>query len=164
MRSDVYETVRRLRGNESSVEDRFARIRKTRVLDQYLSFFPEDRQALYDLEGVLRANTRQLYHHYVSTFITREKPYHELTWPYKHHVSVLHNLYKDMLKPHGKKMVLAEAVTYVNRLTVEDTANLLRPQKAVLAVPAAVAAVVDPGMPALTVTVQEDGGRVVEAV
>jgi len=160
VRSDVYETVRRLRGNESSVEDRFARIRKTRTLDQYLSFFPEDRQALYDLEGVLRANTRQLYHNYVSTFITHEKPYHELTWPYKHHVSVLHNLYKDMLKPHGKKMVLAEVVTYVNRLTVEDTANLLRPQKAVLAVPA-VAPPVAP-MPALSVTVQEDGQRLVE--
>jgi hypothetical protein len=164
VRSDVYETVRRLRGNESSVEDRFARIRKTRVLDQYLSFFPEDRQALYDLEGVLRANTRQLYHSYVSTFITHEKPYHELTWPYKHHVSVLHNLYKDMLKPHGKKMVLAEVVTYVNRLTVEDTANLLRPQtqKAVLAVPAAVPAEVDPAMPARVRVTVEDGQRVVE--
>lgn len=164
MRSDVYETVRRLRGNESSVEDRFARIRKSRVLDQYLSFFPEDRQALYDLEGVLRANTRQLYHNYVSTFITREKPYHELTWPYKHHVSVLHNLYKDMLKPHGKKMVLAEVVTYVNRLTVEDTANLLRPQKTVLAVPAAVTAV-DPDMPPLVplvMTTQTDGSTLVE--
>lgn len=130
VRSPVYETVRKLRGNESSVEDRFARLRKARAIDQYLSFFAEDRKTLYELEGRLRANTRTLYRKYVDTFITRMQPYHELLWPYKHHVSVLHNLYKDMLKPHGKKIDMEEVVHYVNRLNVEDTANMLRPATA----------------------------------
>lgn len=47
MWSDIYQTVRRFRGNESSTEERFARLRKSRTVDQYLSFFPEDRDTLH---------------------------------------------------------------------------------------------------------------------
>ena len=124
LRSDVYETVRHLRGNESSAEERFARLRKSRTIEQYIGFYPEDRQAMYNLEGVLRENTHQLQRFYTSVFILRESPFHELPWPFKHHVSVLHNLYKDMLKPHGKKMTKDEVVRYVNRLDFADTANM----------------------------------------
>ena len=139
VRSEVYETVRRLRGNESLPEERFARLRKMRTLDQYLNFFPEDRQTLYQLEGVFRENTRRLHGFYVSTFITRKSQYHDLPWPFKYHVSVLHNLYKDMLKPHGKKMTMEEVVRYANRLDAKDTTNLAKKATVltVLAVPAA---------------------------
>lgn len=130
IRSDVYETVRKLRGNDTTNEDRFARLRKARAIDQYLSFFPEDKKVLYELEGDLRANTRKLYRQYVATFITKEQKFHELLWPFKHHVSQLHNMFKDLLRPHGKKMDLDQVIGYVNRLNVEDTANLLRPQTA----------------------------------
>ena len=144
IRSEVYETVRRLRGNEASIEERFARLRKMRTLEQYLNFYSADRQVLYDLEGVFRENTRRLQNLYVSTFITRTEPFHELPWPFKHHVSVLHNLYKDVLRPHGKKMNMEEVVRYANRLDFKDTANLCKKfiasttkSKLQLAVPAA---------------------------
>ena len=126
IRSEVYETVRHLRGNDASLEERFARLRKSRTLEQYITFYSEDRQVMYDLEGVLRENTRRLHNLYVSVFIVRENPFHELPWPFKHHVSVLHNLYKDVLRPHGKKMNVEEVVRYVNRLDFKDTANLCK--------------------------------------
>ena len=129
MWSDIYQTVRRFRGNESTNEERFARLRKSRSLDQYLSFFPEDRPVFYDLEGQLRKNSRQLFHFYSDVFRARKTAYHELPWPYKHHVSQLHNLFKDVLKAQGKKVDLEQVIRYVNSLTVEDTANMSKVHK-----------------------------------
>lgn len=129
MWSDIYQTVRRFRGNESSTEERFARLRKSRTIDQYLSFFPEDRDVLYTLEGQLRKNSRQLFYFYSDVFRARKTAYHELPWPYKHHVSQLHNLYKDTLKAQGKKVDLEQVIRYVNSLNAEDTANMSKVHK-----------------------------------
>jgi hypothetical protein len=126
VRSLVYETVRRIRGNESTAEERFARLRADRLVDQYISFYPEDRPQLYELEGRLRKNTRQLAQFYTDVFRTRKTPYHELPWPYKHHVSVLHNLFKDVLRAKEKKIDLDEVVRYVNGLNVDDLANMAK--------------------------------------
>ncbi len=126
VRSDQYETVRRIRGNESTHEERFARLRKSRTKDQYLVFYPEDTDAFYALEGRLRKNTRNLSHFYNDVFRGRTTPYYQLPWPYKHHVSVLHNLYKDTLRAQKKKVDLDEVIRYVNGLNLEDMANMLK--------------------------------------
>ena len=128
-RSDIYETVRRIRGNESTPEERFARLRRTRTVDNYLVFYPEDRDIFYNLEGRLRKNTRQLSHFYNDVFRSHTTVYHELPWPYKHHVSVLHNLFKDILRAQGKKVTLEEVIRYVNGLTLEDMVNMLKEHK-----------------------------------
>lgn len=129
VRSDIYETVRRIRGNESTPAERFARLRKTRTVDNYLVFYPEDRDTFYELEGRLRKNTRNLSHFYNDVFRSRTTPYHELPWPYKHHVSVLHNLFKDVLRAQGKKVDLEQVIRYVNGLTHEDLVNMLKEHK-----------------------------------
>lgn len=128
-RSDTYETVRRLRGNESTTLERFARVRKQRCMEQYLQFFPEDTDPFYALEGQLRKNTRNLSRFYVDTFRSRQTLFHELPWPYKHHVSVLHNLYKDVLRVQKKRVELDDVIRYVNGLNLEDTANMLKEHK-----------------------------------
>ena len=125
-RSDVYETVRKLRGNESAANERYARLRKARAVDQYLIFYPEDRERFYELEGLLRKNTRQLSHFYGDVFRARKSPFHELPWPYKHHVSQLHNLYKDKLRAEQKKVDLDQVIRYVNGLNLDDTVNMLK--------------------------------------
>jgi hypothetical protein len=126
IRSKVYETVRRCRGNESSSEERFARLRHTRTTAMYLTFYPEDHGVLYELEGRLRTNTRQLYTFYADVFRSRKTPYHELPWPYKHHVSVLHNLFKEKLMKENKKITLDEVIKYVNNLNLQDLANMVK--------------------------------------
>ena len=128
-RSDTYETVRRLRGNESTMLERFARVRKQRCLEQYLQFFPEDTDPFYALEGQMRKNTRNLSRFYVDTFRSRQTPFHELPWPYKHHVSALHNLYKDVLRAQKKRVELDEVIRYVNGLNLEDTVNMFKEHK-----------------------------------
>lgn len=126
VRSQVYETVRRIRGNESSPLERYARLRRTRTVEQYLAFYPEDHEVFYEIEGQLRKNTRQLVQLYADAFRSRKTPYHELPWPYKHHVSVLHNLFKTSLREIGKKVDLDEVIRYVNTLPVEDLANMMK--------------------------------------
>ncbi len=126
VRSQVYETVRRIRGNESSVEERYARIRKERTMNQYLAFYPEDRDVFYEIEGRLRGNTRQLLRFYGDVFRARKTPYYELPWPYKHHVSVLHNQYKETLKALKQTIDMAATVSYVNALELADLANMMK--------------------------------------
>jgi hypothetical protein len=126
VRSQVYETVRRIRGNETTVEERFARLRNSRTVDQYLSFYPEDRETFYNFEGQLRKNTRQLTQFYIDVFRTKKTAYYELPWPYKHHVSVLHNRFKEQLKAEGKKINLDYVIQYVNGLGVEDLYNMTK--------------------------------------
>jgi len=128
-RSNVYDTIRSLRGNESTLEERYARLRKSRSVDQYLAFYSEDKATLYNLEGVLRKNTRQLSYFYADVFRSRKTAFYELPWPYKHHVSVLHNYYKNTLRGLNKKLDLNEVIKYVNNLNVEDTANMLKEHK-----------------------------------
>jgi hypothetical protein len=124
-RSHVYEMVRRIRGNETTLEERFARLRKMHQTSQYTVFYPEERQELFKLETQLRKNTHQLSIFYDAVFRGHTMFYHQLPWPYKHHVSVLHNLYKDKLRAEGKKITLEEVVRYVNEdLIVEDLANM----------------------------------------
>lgn len=124
IRSSVYETVRRIRGNESSPEERFARLRRSKQLEQYNVFYPEDRDALYELEGRLRKNTKQLFRFYADTFRARKVEFYRLPWPYKHHVSVLHNLFKEKLRAAQKKIDLEAVIQYVNGLNDTDLANM----------------------------------------
>lgn len=126
IRSEVYETVRRMRGNESSIEERFARLRKERTQEQYLSLYPEERKALFDLEGKLRNRTRKLSQLYGDVFRAKRTEFHTLPWPYKYHVSQLHNLYKEKLRPEKKSMTLEEVIQYVNQCPVEDWVNLVK--------------------------------------
>jgi hypothetical protein len=147
VRSEVYETVRKIRGNESTNEERFARLRKNRCVDQYLAFFNEDRDTMYELEGRFRKNTKQLFQFYADVFRARSSQYHTLPWPYKHHVSVLHTQYKDVLRAQGKKVDLNEVIRYTNGLSLEDTVNMskvhsLVPSKPKVVEPTAATAVI----------------------
>jgi hypothetical protein len=128
-RNHSYDLVRNLRGNETNNQDRFARLRHNRAVEQYLAFYPEDREAFYELEGRLRKNTRQLSQFYVETFRARKVPYHQLPWPYKHHVSVLHNMFKDTLKAEGRKVDMDTVIRYVNGLSKEDFTNMCKIHK-----------------------------------
>jgi hypothetical protein len=126
VRSEVYETIRSIRGNEATSEERFARLRKSRSVEQYLAFFSEDRDLMYTLEGRFRKNTRQLFQFYTDVFRSRTSKYYELPWPYKHHVSVLHTMFKDILRPQGKKVDMQEVIRYINSLSLEDTFNMAK--------------------------------------
>lgn len=129
IRNKEYSKVRSLRGNEADSIERFCRLRGERNIKKYLSYYPEDEAIFYELEGKLRSATRKILDYYSQTFKFKKTMFHTLPWPYKHHVSVLHNTFKEKLKPSGKTVELEVVVNYVNTLSVEDMANLFKTPK-----------------------------------
>jgi hypothetical protein len=129
IRNKEYSQVKSLRGNESDAVARFCRLRLTRSLKRYLKFYPEDEVTFYNLEGCLRQATRKLLGLYVDTFKFKKQEFNTLVWPYKHHVSVLHNQFKEVLKPQKKTVDLAYVIEYINGLSVEDMTNLYKEPK-----------------------------------
>jgi hypothetical protein len=119
-RNPSYVLIKNLRGNESSPGERFARLRKARTLDQYKMVFNDESKALYEMEGNLRKNTRQIFHFYCDVFKARTTPYYRVPWPFKHHLCVLHNLFKSELTKQGKKVDLDVVIRYVNGMSNED--------------------------------------------
>jgi hypothetical protein len=129
IRNKEYSQVKSLRGNESDAVARFCRLRSSRSLKRYLKFYPEDETTFYKLEGGLRQATRKLLGLYVDTFKFKKQEFSTLVWPYKHHVSVLHNQFKDVLKPQKKTVDLAYVIEYINGLSLEDMSNLFKEPK-----------------------------------
>ena len=129
IRNKEYSNVKSLRGNESDAVSRFCRLRLTRSLKRYLKFYPEDESTFYKLEGGLRQATRKLLGLYVDTFKFKKQEFSTLIWPYKHHVSVLHNQFKEVLKPQKKTVDLVYVIEYINGLNVEDMTNLFKEPK-----------------------------------
>jgi len=76
----------------------------------------------------------------LNTFKFKKTEFHTLPWPYKHHVSVLHNQFKEKLKPNRKTIDITYVIEYINSLPVEDMGNLFKEpkEKRVVAVSAAV--------------------------
>ena len=129
LRSKAYSQVRSLRGNESDALMRFSRLRSEKSIKRYLKYYPEDEKVFYELEGRLRNCTRRLLDFYVNTFKFKKTEFHTLPWPYKHHVSVLHNQFKEKLKPNRKTIDITYVIEYINSLPVEDIGNLFKEPK-----------------------------------
>jgi len=142
LRSKVYSQVRSLRGNESDALMRFSRLRGEKSIKRYLKYYPEDEKVFYELEGRLRNCTRRLLDFYVNTFKFKKTEFHTLPWPYKHHVSVLHNQFKEKLKPNRKTIDITYVIEYINSLPVEDMGNLFKEPKEKRVVAAAATATV----------------------
>jgi hypothetical protein len=126
LRNKEYVQVKQLRGNESDAVARFCRLRQARLTKRYMKFYPEDERAFYVLEGRLRGSTRRLLDLYVQTFKLKKQEFHTLPWPYKHHVSVLHNRFKEALRPNRQTIELNYVIGYINSLSVEDMVNLFK--------------------------------------
>jgi len=135
IRNKEYSKVRSLRGNESDSLARFSRLRSTRSIKAYLKFYPEDEDTFYKLEGGLRSATRKLLENYANTFKFKKQEFHTLAWPYKYHVSILHNKFKEVLKPNRKTVDLAFVIEYINGLGPEDMGNLFKEPKPKRVVP-----------------------------
>jgi len=125
-RTTFYNEAKELRGNDHSVEERYARLRKARKIKKYVQMYAEEEDKFFALEEQLRQHTKTLYNYYIKTNITKTQVYDELPWPYKFHVAALHRRYKEYEKPAGGKISLPYVITYVNALELEDLANIIK--------------------------------------
>ncbi len=116
LRSKEYTHVRLLRGNQANRIIRFLELRKEKSIKEYLTYYPEESDLYFKYEGIVRTNTRYLFNLYHNVFCTHQRQFSSLPAHFKKHVSHLHNVYKESLKPQEKTVTYEYVISYVNEL------------------------------------------------
>jgi hypothetical protein len=126
MRSNAYSMIRTLRGDSPRQDVRFLKLRSKQLLETYLYYYADEKDAMWGLEQRLRAITQQLYQAYVNTHITHAIPFTELPAHLKTHVFSLHSLYLGSLKARGFFVRKQEVIEYMNRLPIPRILHLFK--------------------------------------
>ncbi len=118
LRSNVYREIRDLRGETPREDERFFLLRGRGLIKNYLIYYPEDKQRYWEHEKWLRRETEELFRLYCAVFKERSREFNETDRRYQPHLSAIHNLYVNELKPAGKTVNMAVARDYMNGLPV----------------------------------------------
>jgi len=130
-RSNSYTMVRTLRGDMSRSDVRFLKLRSQQLVDTYLYYYPEDRQALWAMEQTVRSLTGRLYGLYVSCHIRHDISFSDLPTHWKTHVYALHSQYLTVLKPQGFFVRKQEVIRYMNELVFQRVLHLIKSERPV---------------------------------
>lgn len=116
LRNPLYETVRKLRGNQSKLQYRYMELCKDNLVDEYLKYYPEHTQwfQCYDME--IHNFTRQLHFFYVQCFVNKKAPLKTYPYSYKIHMYKLHEHYKAFLRVKRDRVNLHIVSQYVREL------------------------------------------------
>lgn len=140
MRSQLYKTVRLMRGNSARLDFLWMDMWSRGTLADYLRFYPEERTAINSLLNRWKAITQDVFKIYTDVFKARTADKTSIPAKYKPLVYGIHNMYMNVLKPQGGRSVTwADVVKHMNGL---DTAQKifvlnwdLRQERAVDTVP-----------------------------
>ena len=124
IRNQHYNYVRNLRGNTNKKQFLFFELRRQILVEEYLSYFPDDRELFDTYRLELYAVTNKLYNFYLDCFVRKNSDgsnklkHKEIDFEYKPLVSDLHNMYLT------EKIITTKnrVVRYFNSL---DTAKIL---------------------------------------
>jgi len=127
IRTENYKRVRSLRGGESKVYERFLRLRREYATKKYLTYFPEDKDEMWECEKQFRNITSLLLNGYTRVFKLKENTFKDFHVCLRPHMYALHGRYIDSLKA-GKAEGIAysHVVEYTNSLSLDDQKNLMR--------------------------------------
>ena len=133
IRNPNYTKVRSLRGSEATQEARFIRLRATGQMKDYLRYFREESNDLWNLETKFRERTQALYDCYVQMHKLKTKGMRDFPYTLRPHVYALHGKYLASLpaasSPSGAAAPISiqkqTVVDYVNALTQEDQVKIL---------------------------------------
>lgn len=116
LRNPLYETVRKLRGNQSKLQYRYMELCKDNLVDQYLNYYPEHSQWFqrYDME--IRKFTVKLHSFYVQCFVHKKAPLKTYPYPYRIHMYRLHEHYKNILREKRDRVNVHVVTRYIGEL------------------------------------------------
>jgi hypothetical protein len=138
LRNPAYVIVRTLRGPEASQAARFLRLRHSGNVKQYLSYFREESNMMWDFEKTLRQRSAELYGAYNDMNKLKTKSMRDLPYSLRPHVYALHGKYLAQLSADKADKAIesiskATVIDYVNALAVEDQLKLLEGDRVPLA-------------------------------
>ncbi len=114
VRSQVYNQVRKMRGNTARRDFLWMDLWSKGGLEEYLKFFPEERRPTTDLINRWKAVTQQVFKIYVDAFKARSMDRSQIPAKFRPLVYGLHNLYMTGLKPAHKTLDWRACVQWMN--------------------------------------------------
>jgi hypothetical protein len=131
LRTLSYKILREIRGKESAVEDRFARLRLQNMIRLYTQNWPEEAQVFTDLELRVRELTAEIYKEYCAHHKEKSKAFMDIPVAYRTPVYELHGIYLNALRPKNVTLKMPVVIHYVNTMNPEKLGELLRRTKPV---------------------------------
>ena len=118
VRNPVYEEVRQLRGNQPKLQFQYLMLRKQGKVNEFLKFYPENKNELSMFRDQIHLFTNTLYDNYLSCYIKKEKPLKEFSPQFRTNMFNIHQVYLNDLKTQTQKqnIKLKNVINYVNEL------------------------------------------------
>jgi len=129
IRTLSYKILREIRGKESQVEDRFARLRVQNMIRLYTQNWPEEAHQFTDLEVKVRELTSQIYKEYCAHHKEKSKVFMDIPVAFRTPVYELHGIYLNSLRPKNVTLKMPAVIQYVNTMMPEKLGELLRRMK-----------------------------------
>lgn len=129
LRTLSYKILREVRGKESQIEDRFARLRFQNMVRLYINNWPEEAPLFADLEHRVRDLTVQIYKEYCAHHKEKSKAFMDIPVHYRTPVYELHGIYLNSLRTKNVTLKMPTVIQYVNTMNPEKLGDLLRRSK-----------------------------------
>jgi hypothetical protein len=125
-RSEKYMAIRSLRGNESSVYERYARLFTQNLTAVYYEYYPED-MIPFSLCGVfLNDVILRLHQWYMGLYVRRDLFFAQIPRVYRPHLYALHGVYLSALRPQGRRVADHDIRVYLMGQPPSRLAFLIR--------------------------------------
>ena len=111
-----FEYLRELRGNQPKLEYTYYELRQKSRVTEFLSQFPEFKKDFLMYKEKIEAFTTNLYDVYVNTKMLRKDVISNVDYHLRNHISNLHKIYLEDLRPYNNTLQHRGVIKYVNNL------------------------------------------------
>lgn len=111
-----YNYLRELRGNQPKLEYTYYELRQQNRVKEFLAHFPEFSEDFLLYKEKIEAFTRNLFDLYVNTKMLRKDVISNIDYHLRNHISNLHKMYLEELRPFNNTLQHRGVVKYVNNL------------------------------------------------
>ena len=125
-RSESYLAVRSLRGNASSVVDRFVQLYLQNLAHTYLEYYPEDSVMFSFHQEMMKYMIHSIYTEYQQLHVRKTMTIDKINKMYHPHLYSLHGHYLSQLRSANKKVTLNEVHDYLRKQPWQRISFLLR--------------------------------------
>jgi len=119
IRNFYYEKVKHLKGNSTKLQYIYYCIKKSKKINEFLTFFPENKNDFIQFRNELYNFTQTLYRKYISCFIKKENKLLNEQYEFKPHLYALHKKYLENYNKQKIKIDKKAVIDYVNNLEPE---------------------------------------------
>ena len=95
IRTDKYEYIRKLRGNQIKPKYHYLTLRKKKKLQEYLKYYPEEKNKYDVYRSEVSDYVYNLWQAYIGCYIKKQKPIKEWPREYRVHMFNIHKIYTE---------------------------------------------------------------------